>query len=79
LMENVEKKRGAGGRPGDLARSVYAAYNGGPSAYRRWRSHEPPMLRAIDRSFWEKYQAVTNGQPIDILTCAAQWDKSPGH
>ncbi|SRR5579875_42902 len=79
LMDDIEKKRGASGSPGDLARSVYAAYNGGPSAYRRWRSHEPPMQRAIDRSFWEKYQAVTNGQPIDILTCAAQWDKSPGH
>src|SRR5205807_625054 len=40
-----------------LARAAYAAYNGGPSAYNRWRQqHEPPVLREIDEAFWLKYQ-----------------------
>jgi len=81
LMLDIEKKHGgmSSGEPGDLARSVYAAYNGGPGAYRRWRGREPANLRAIDSAFWQKYQAVTNGQPIDILTCAAHWSGAPGH
>ncbi|MGH7925856.1 MAG: transglycosylase SLT domain-containing protein [Candidatus Binatus sp.] len=56
-----------------LARSTYAAYNGGPNACNRWRRREPPALRQIDSSFWEKYRAVENGIPIDILSCARNW------
>ncbi len=81
LLRTIESKRDAkpGSRPEELARSVYAAYNGGPSAWRRWLKHEPPAIRAIDRSFLLKYEAVMNGQQIDILTCAAQWGSTPGH
>ncbi len=56
-----------------LARSAYAAYNGGPGACNRWRRREPPALRLIDSSFWEKYRAVEDGVPIDILSCARGW------
>jgi hypothetical protein len=56
-----------------LARSSYAAYNGGPGACNRWRRREPPVLRQIDLSFWEKYRAVQDGTPIDILSCARDW------
>jgi len=56
-----------------LARSAYAAYNGGPGACNRWRRREPPALKQIDSSFLEKYRAVENGIPIDILSCARSW------
>src|ERR1035437_5879259 len=59
---------------GHLARSAYAAYNGGPGACDRWRRRrEPPALKQIDSSFWDKYRAVQDGTPIDILTCARSW------
>jgi hypothetical protein len=62
--------------PSVLARSAYAAYNGGPSAYNRWRQpDEPRALRAIDQAFWMKYQATAAGQPFDILSCASEWDR----
>jgi hypothetical protein len=65
--------------PGELARASYAAYNGGPDAYNRWRQpREPRALRAVDHAFWSKYQAIAAGQGFDILTCAAQWDHSHG-
>jgi hypothetical protein len=81
LMQAVERKHGAmsRGKPGELARSVYAAYNGGPGAYRRWRGHESRDSAYVDLSFWLKYQAVTRGRSIDILSCAAQWGSAPGH
>ncbi len=56
-----------------LARSAYAAYNGGPGACNRWRRREPPALKQIDSSFWQKYRAVEDGTPIDILSCARSW------
>jgi hypothetical protein len=59
---------------GHLARSAYAAYNGGPGACNRWRRRrEPPALKQIDSSFWDKYRAVQDGTPIDILSCARDW------
>jgi len=63
-----------------IARSSYSAYNGGPAAYSRWRlPNEPPKTYQIDRAFWAKYQAMSSGQSVDILQCAAQWDISAGH
>jgi hypothetical protein len=56
-----------------LARSAYAAYNGGPGACNRWRRREPPALKQVDTSFWEKFQAVESGQQIDVLSCARDW------
>jgi len=59
---------------GHLARSAYAAYNGGPGACNRWRRRrEPAALKQIDSSFWDKYRAVQDGTPIDILSCARDW------
>ena len=81
LLQQVATKPGATsrGKPNELARSVYAAYNGGPGAYRRWRRPEPRAIGAIDRSFWSKYRWVLHGVPIDILKCSAEWGHSPGH
>jgi soluble lytic murein transglycosylase-like protein len=58
---------------GHLARSAYAAYNGGPGACNRWRRHEPPALKQIDDSLWDKYRAIENGAHVDILKCARGW------
>ncbi len=59
-----------------LARAAYAAYNGGPEAYNRWRqADEPQALRTTDQAFWVKYQAIASGQSFDILNCASQWDR----
>ncbi len=64
----------------DMARSAYAAYNGGPAACNRWeRAEASPKAALIDVSFWLKYQALQQGQTLDILQCAAQWDRVPGH
>lgn len=75
LLDSIEIKRGAFSPDNrdELARSIYAAYNGGPGSYRRWRAHEPKALHAIDSSFWAKYQAVQHGNQIDILSCSEEW------
>jgi len=80
LMLDFSTSRDLGAdSPGALARSTYAAYNGGPSRYLRWRGRESRVERLVDRSFWGKYQALAHGKTIDILSCAAQWGKTPGH
>ena len=54
----------------NAARATYAAYNGGPSRYRRYRqARTPPHVRAVDRGFWEKYQAVAAGQADARVLC----------
>ena len=59
----------------EIARATYAAYNGGPSAYDRWRrTDEPAELRQIDDAFQAKYRAMAGGETIDILRCS-QCDK----
>ena len=63
-----------------LARSVYAAYNGGPDAYSRWRHpHEASPAREIDAAFLDKYHAVERGETIDVLSCAAAWGQRAWH
>ena len=63
-----------------LARSAYAAYNGGPDESNRWRrADESRDKRLIDAAFWQKYRALKEGQSLNILKCEAQWDHAPGH
>jgi hypothetical protein len=63
-----------------LARSTYAAYNGGPGEFDRWRrADEPADKRLIDASFWQKYRALKDGQSLNILKCEAEWGRAPGH
>jgi hypothetical protein len=76
LMTSAEARpSAAGGAPvTDIARSTYAAYNGGPGAFNRWRRpDQPAQTRAIDQSFWPKFKAIAGGQLFDILSCAAHW------
>lgn len=80
LAMRTARKSGRGADPTALARSVYAGYNGGPDELDRWRrDDEPAARRMIDEAFWQKYRALSAGGSIDILRCAADWGKSPGH
>src|SRR5881296_244615 len=66
--------REASGRLENAARATYAAYNGGPDAYRRYRlARVPRVQRAVDRAFWEKYQAVAAGRALDFVLCVERW------
>src|SRR6266404_259094 len=70
--------REASGRLENAARATYAAYNGGPEAYRRYRlARVPRGQRAVDRAFWEKYQAVAAGRALDFVLCVERWS-APG-
>lgn len=83
LARLMIRAAGAAARAGDpdtLARSSYAAYNGGPGELNRWRrADEPPDKRLIDEAFWQKYRALKEGQSLNILKCEAAWGRAAGH
>jgi hypothetical protein len=54
----------------NAARATYAAYNGGPSAYARYRSPKASALgKAIDGLFYDKYKQVAGGVAGDLVLC----------
>lgn len=54
----------------DLARATYAIYNGGPAHLNRYRREDTKQtLRAIDRAFWKKYEAVRSRGPAAVKAC----------
>jgi transglycosylase-like protein with SLT domain len=58
----------------NAARATYAAYNGGPDAFRRYRARRVPRAQqAIDHAFWEKYQAMAAGRALDFVLCIENW------
>ncbi len=62
----------------NLARSSYSAYNGGPSQLDRYRSgNAKARLKAIDQSFWEKYQQVKESHELDVASCFGGSKTSP--
>ena len=64
----------------NAARATYSAYNGGPSAYRRYRMRSTPRVqRAIDRSFWTKYQTMVRGRALDLVLCVERWGHPDEH
>jgi hypothetical protein len=66
--------REAAGDVENAARATYAAYNGGPHAFRRYRMKRVPRTqRAVDRAFFEKYRAMAAGQALDFVLCAREW------
>ena len=72
--------QGIGATSEELARSAYSAYNGGPASCNRWsHSDADSESSLVDVSFWLKYQALEQGEPLDILQCAAQWNHVAGH
>jgi Transglycosylase SLT domain len=55
---------------GNLARATYSSYNGGPSHLTRYRAAKPnPALKKVDEAFWGKFQAVSSGREMDVLSC----------
>lgn len=71
---------GIASTPDDLVRSAYSAYNGGPASCSRWNHVDSPSRDSlVDVSFWLKYQALEQGDQLDILQCAAHWHQLPGH
>lgn len=55
---------------GHAARSSYSAYNGGPAAYRRYRSAKVRTIdRTVDRAFWRKFQTTEAGLEMDHVLC----------
>jgi hypothetical protein len=65
----------ASGQFENAARATYAAYNGGPDAYRRYRLAKVPRAqRAIDRAFWDKFRAMAAGQALDFVLCVERWE-----
>jgi hypothetical protein len=58
------------GNTDNLARSAYAAYNGGPRQYDRYRRKGVPEHgKQVDRLFYEKYGAVKGGKELAVKTC----------
>jgi soluble lytic murein transglycosylase-like protein len=61
------------GGPDALARASYAAYHGGPSHLRRYRSPKKwrAALVAVDRAFHAKFQEVVAGRELGVRECFA--------
>lgn len=54
----------------NLARSAYAAYNGGPRQYDRYRSSAATATgKKVDALFHQKYQAVKSGKELAVTAC----------
>lgn len=66
----IRKREDKHGIPDALARATYAVYNGGPSHRRRYRlKSTKSSLKAIDRSFYEKYLLIKAGDSRAVMTC----------
>ena len=54
----------------NLARSAYSAYNGGPDQTSRYRNPKAPSVhQKTDAAFWMKYQAVKQGNALQVAEC----------
>jgi len=57
------------GKVDNLARSTYAAYNGGPRQYDRYRRAAKSAGVDVDAIFYEKYQAIKGGNDLAVKGC----------
>ncbi|MET0502288.1 MAG: transglycosylase SLT domain-containing protein [Candidatus Binatia bacterium] len=65
LRKDEDKQAG-----GNLARATYSAYNGGPRHLTRYRAaKQNPALKKVDEAYWEKFQAVSSGREMDVMSC----------
>jgi hypothetical protein len=66
----IRKREDKYGIADALARATYAVYNGGPSHRRRYRLKKTKKsLRAIDKSFYEKYLSIKSGDSQAVMSC----------
>jgi hypothetical protein len=56
---------------GHVARATYAAYNGGPGAYTRYRTgrRATAYTRKVDAAFWKKFQVTAAGRELEHVPC----------
>jgi hypothetical protein len=56
---------------GHVARATYAAYNGGPAAYTRYRTGRgaTAYTRKVDVAFWRKFQVAAAGDELAHVPC----------
>jgi hypothetical protein len=56
---------------GDVGRATYAAYNGGPGAYTRYRTgrRATPYTRRVDAAFAKKLRVTVAGRELDHVPC----------
>ena len=53
-----------------LARSAYAAYNGGPRQYNRYRRADASARgKKVDALFYDKFQQVRSGKELAVAAC----------
>jgi Transglycosylase SLT domain len=65
IRKNEDKQQGD-----NLARAIYAAYNGGPSHLVRYRAaKQDAELKKVDEAFWDKFQAVSSGRELEVQRC----------
>jgi hypothetical protein len=60
----------ATGAVDNLARSAYAAYNGGPRQYDRYRrANASARAEKVDELFYEKYLQIKSGNELAVASC----------
>ena len=66
--------RETGVTTGHVARATYAAYNGGPDAYTRYRTGRgaSAYTRNVDTAFWKKFEVTVAGHELDHVPCPPQ-------
>ena len=58
------------GNVDNLARATYAAYNGGPRRFDRYRRADASAReKKVDALFLEKYRAIKNGKELAVSAC----------
>lgn len=68
----AKKEHQTTGSVDNLARSAYAAYNGGPRQYDRYRRKEASAQgKKADSLFYEKYRVVSSGKELGVTACFA--------
>jgi hypothetical protein len=72
-LQHYAIERGEHKQPGgrdNLAWATYAAYNGGPRQFRRYRAADTrESLRDIDTAFRDKFKAIREGDELAVRSC----------
>lgn len=71
-LDLARDERADGRPPADLARAIYAAYNGGPAQMRRYldpKRRGKALARVIDQLFGAKFSASGDGVESGVASC----------